>query len=563
MLQELWIENVALVERLRVRFGNGLNALTGETGAGKSLVVAALDLVLGARASADIVRSGAGKAEIVARFECAGDPPPAAADAFEDGALVLRRVVTASGKSRAYVNERPSTVGRLRELGAALADLHGQHEQQNLLREETHTAYLDGFAGAEEIRAAYGEAYREHARAVEARRRFVESAKRSAEEQIWLRHQLQELEAAGLEPGCEDAWERERRVAAGAGRLSEAVGHAREILGDQSEGLTGALARVAGRLAEAARLDPDLDALARQIDQASVIVEEADRDLARYLDRLDTDPERLEELEARLAALARLKRTHLADEAGLIAKREALRESLDAAEDASGALERIEEQVTQATSHLVDTARVLSETRTKAAVRLGRGVSRELTGLGMSGARFEVALDRPGGGVSVAAGRGPYGPSGAETARFVLAANPGEPSGPLSRVASGGEASRVMLALKNVFRATDPVPLAIFDEVDSGIGGLVAEAVGERLAAIAAGRQVLVVTHLAVIAGRATHHLKLEKATAGGRTTVSVSEIRGAAREEELSRMLAGSAGGESARRTARRILRGSGAPRP
>ena len=290
MLTELWVSNLAVVDRLEARFRPGLNALTGETGAGKSIVVGALDLVLGGRASADLLRKGAEEAEIVARFELSPDHFLARGldQPLEDGALVLRRVLAADGRSRAYINDRPATVGRLREIGAALADLHGQHEQQNLLREDTHLGYLDAYAGNRELLDTVAAAHAAFAEALGRRDAFLAESRRSEEERDLLRFQFEELEAAQLREGEEEELERERHVAAHAGRLAEAVQQAMAALTEDDPSAETLLGRASRHLSQAAAFDDTLEPLRRQLDEALVATEEAARELARYLDGLPT-----------------------------------------------------------------------------------------------------------------------------------------------------------------------------------------------------------------------------------------------------------------------------------
>jgi DNA repair protein RecN (Recombination protein N) len=558
VLTELWVKNLALLENAQARFRPGFNVLTGETGAGKSLMVQALDLVLGARASADLVRRGARDAEIAARFEPGRDVLERAGEdaGDEDGVLVLRRVIGADGRSRAYVNDRPATVGRLRDLGAALADLHGQHEQQNLLREETHIGYLDSFAGNGPQAAAAVEAFAAYADAVAERDRFLETSRKAEEEKEFMLFQLAELEDAELTEGEEDALERERRLAAHAGKLAEAAGSALALLSEDSPSAASLLGKASVLLGKAAALDDGLEPLRRQLDEAAVQAEEIARELAGYAGGLESDPARLETIESRLDLLHRLQRKYAASVTELIARRDALRAEAEAWESSGETLDALNAAVASAGERLHAACTELSARRSRAAAAFARAVSTELRGLGMERAAFSVALGPLRQGLRPAGRRDPVGPGGAEDARFMLAANAGETAGPLARIASGGEASRVMLALKNVLRKVDPVPLVIFDEVDTGIGGVVAQAVASRLAGIARRRQVLVVTHLAVIAGAADHHLRLTKATEGKRTRIAVDEITGREREDELARMMAGKAGGEAARKTARSLLR-------
>lgn len=556
MLTELHVSNLAVMEEIQVQLGPGLNVLTGETGAGKSLVVGAIDLVLGARASADIVRRGASEAEIIARFDLPENhfERQGIEQDLDEGSLVLRRVIGADGRSRCYVNDRPATVGRLRDLGKSLADLHGQHEQQNLLRDETHLSYLDAYADSgdllDHVRSAY-----ESRRAAEHRlQEHREASRKSAEEREYLHYQLEELESAELVEGEEESLDREHHLAAHANRLAEYTGGAFQLLAEGDPSGQSLLAEACRLLAQGAALDPELEPLRRQLDEAVVTGEEIARELCVYRDGLQFDPQRLEEIAARLAALHGLGRKYHMDTAGLIALRDSRREELAVLDDASGILEKLETEVEESGAVLLETCARLSTVRSRAAARLGRGVTRELTGLGMEEARFRVDLAPPATGVDLPGGVR-AGARGAESATFLLAANPGDKGGAIGRMASGGEASRVMLALKNVLREVDPVPLIIFDEVDAGIGGLVATAVGTRLVAIARSHQVLVVTHLAVIAGKADRHLRLEKTIRRGRARIDLQVIAGAEREEEVARMLAGEEGGKDARRTARSLL--------
>ncbi len=553
MLTELFVSNLALVDSQTATFGPGLNVVTGETGAGKSLIVGSLSLALGARASADLVRRGADAAEVVARFEPAADAG-LPEDVVVDGAVLLRRVVSRDGRSRAYLNDRPVTVTELRRVGSLLADLHGQHDEQRLLRDESHLMYLDAFAQVHAEAQAVEEAYTETRAAQDRLDAALDESRAGAEELEFHRFQLQELEAFDPRPGEDETLDQERRVIAHAGRLAEAGAEALQAIEGGDPSAVDLLSRAARALGQAASLDAALGPLAAQLDEVVVTAQEVGRELQAYGDQLDSDPASLERLESRLAALQDLRRKHRAGNADeLLAKLEQLQARVAAVDEGPARLEQLEASVAESRSRLALAAAPLTAARRKAATRLGRSVSRELATLGMPDARFRVELAPVTEGAPTENGR--VGPRGAESARFTLAANRGESAGPLGRIASGGEVSRVMLALKTVLRSADPVSLVVFDEVDAGIGGLVADAVGDRLARVAEERQVLVVTHLAVVAGKARHHLSIEKTTEGGRTRVALRTLTGAAREDELARMLAGRSGGESARRTARALL--------
>ena len=556
MLSELRITNLAVIENLTARFAPGLNVITGETGAGKSLIVSAIDLALGARGSSDLVRQGAADAEITARFEVE-HPARGLEDALEDGMLVLHRVLGADGRSRGYVNDRPVTLGRMRELGKLLADLHGQHEQQNLLDEATHLDYLDRVAGNHALLERVKAGYESVMEARTARASFLTAMERGQAERDLLQFQLEELDRADLKDGELEALIAERHRAAHAGRLAEQTAAALEAMSEGDPGAVGLLARASRALGQAAALDGTLDPLLRQVDESLVAIEDAARELRQYAADLDSDPARLETIEVRLQLVSGLLRKHRCDEAALIVKREEMRALLTGMEDAPGRLEDLDRDVAIRSEALRLEAAALTAARSRAAAEFARRVTRELSGLGMAGARFRVDFRAPRQGIELLGLGHPCGPRGAEDAVFVLAANKGEKEGDLSRAASGGELSRTMLALKNVLQRADPVPVVLFDEVDAGIGGLVAERVAARLASLAGERQVLVVTHLAVIAGRAARHHRLTKTTRRDRTSVGIETLEGKAREEELARMLAGSAGGDAARKTARALLSG------
>jgi DNA repair protein RecN (Recombination protein N) len=508
VLEELRVRDLALVAESAVRFGEGLNLLTGETGSGKSLIIDALTLALGGRASADQVRHGAKRATVEATF----------------GGVVLWREVGKRGAAR--VDGRPATPGQLRELGARLVAIHGQHEHHALLDVETQTQLLDAYGGALSQRDAVAAAHASWTEAVAALRDIEQLRSGGRREREFMLWQLDELRRAELVPGEDEELAAERTAVRHAARLAGLGGEALDALRDES------VARAAVSLAAAAGLDPRLAGEAARLEAIAEEASDVAAALRRYVDALDPDPVRLEAIEERLSLLEGLKRKHGGSLATAIAERDRLGRQLGATEDLDAAVASAEVEVDGRRRALEEAAARLTASRTAAARRLAGAVAGELGMLRLEGARFEVGM-RP---------LAEIGAFGAQVVEMLFSANPGEPIAPLARVASGGEMARVMLAIKTVTADADRMPTLVFDEVDAGIGGEAARQVGLRLQALGARHQVLVVTHLAQIASFADHHLVVEK-TSGrdGRNVVSVRELaRPEERARELARMMSG-----------------------
>jgi DNA repair protein RecN (Recombination protein N) len=512
LLKELKVRDLALVAESRVRFGPGLNLLTGETGSGKSLIVDALGLTLGAKGGADQVRHGAQRATIEGVFESGGS------------ALVLERELGKRGSAR--IDGRTANPAQLRELGRNLVGVHGQHEHHALLDTDTQTELLDGYAGAGELRAAAGAAHAAWAAATSVVAELEALRLRGRREQEYLRWQLAELRNAGIRPQEDVELGAERSAVRNAARLAE-LGHLG--LGALHE---DGVARASAATRSAADLDPRLTPFAARL--ASLEEEAADvaAELRRYVESLDSDPAKLETIEARLAVLDAIKRKHGGSLEAAIAEQERLERQVGATEDLEGAATRAERERDLARAGLEAAAARLTKSRNEGARRMQKAVAAELEGLRLEGARFELELRT----------RADIGPGGAEVIEMMFSANPGEPMAPLARVASGGELARLMLAIKTVGADADRLPTLVFDEVDAGIGGEAATQVGLRLKALGAKRQVLVVTHLAQIASFADHHLVVEKSPGSdGRNVVSVRELRSdEERAAELARMMSG-----------------------
>lgn len=554
MLERLTVRDLALVERAEIAFGAGLHAVTGETGAGKSLFVESLALLLGGRADADAVREGAKAAVVEGEFRLAGETARRAAALlgewgleFDGETLVIRREVSAEGRSRAAVNQSAVTLASLRRLGELLADLHGQHEHQSLLREGAATLTLDRLGGLDEDRARFGASLAALREAEGELARLEESLATYAERRDYLLGAAAELDEARLREGEEEELRVEAGRLAHADRLRALAAQALERL-TEGEGSAGdALGAARHALEQAAQLDPSLEEAVRTVSEAAIAASESGRALAGYLDRLEADPAALEAVEARRELVARLTRKYRRDVPALVRWREELAAELSQGEDAEGSLERARAKAAEASAACRAAGKDLSRKRVAAARAWNASLTRELVPLGFPHARiaFEVS----------AAEGGTPGPSGFDQVRLQFSANPGEPPRPLERIASGGEISRVMLALKCALQARDRVDLLVFDEVDSGIGGAVAQAVGERLRRLAEQRQVVCVTHLPMIAALARHHFAVEKRIASGRTIARMAEVAGAARVEEISRMLAGERVTDTTRRQARELL--------
>ncbi|HYM81223.1 MAG TPA: DNA repair protein RecN [Candidatus Limnocylindria bacterium] len=556
MLERLTIRDLAVVERAEIPLGPGLNAVTGETGAGKSLLVQAVSLLVGERADADVVREGATAAIVEGEFRLEGESARRIGELlaeweleFDRETLIVRREVQHGGRSRASVNQSPVTQSALKRLGERLADLHGQHQHQSLLKPEAGVLTLDRLAGLEAERAHYAEAFAARREAAGDLERLEASLATFAERADYLRNAAHELDEARLVVGEQDELAGEAARLAHADRLRGLVGSALERLSEADASAIANLGAARHALEQAASLDPTLEKVLPALSEAEIAVADAARTLAGYVDRLEADPQALETIEARRDLIVRLTRKYRREVPDLIAWRAQVAEELAAGDDSGAALARARDAVKRAETTCVERARKLSRKRVTAAAEWNTRLTRELQPLGMPQAR--IAFDVEPGTPAVES----LGGHGLDAVRLSFAPNPGEPARPLERIASGGELSRVMLALKTALEDQDRVDLLLFDEVDSGIGGAVAQAVGERLRRLSRHRQIVCVTHEPIIAARATHHLRVTKGTSAGRTLARIEPVEGEARIAELARMLAGERATETTRRQARELL--------
>jgi DNA repair protein RecN (Recombination protein N) len=553
VIELLRVRDFALVEALDLEFSPGFTVLTGETGAGKSILLKALGLLLGDRASRDDVRAGADVARVEGLFQpsagardALGAVLEAAGVSWEAGeGLLLARVVAADGRSRAYVNGALAPLSLLARLGEQLVEVSSQHQHQGLLREETHLQVLDESLDAEGTaeRQSCAAAFLSWRRAVGEVDRLQDLAEQARERAESVRSQVEEIRAAGLEAGEEDRLRGEREVLLHAEKLLDAYGRAEEDLYSGADAALDRLARAARGVEEAARRDPEAQAILGLLSDGKAVLEEAALRVRERRAGLQADPGRLDAVEARLEQIRRLERKHGPGTEAILARLETLERELWEVENTDLALESARAAETAGAAVLEEQCRGLRAARERAAERMQTLVGRELEAFALGRSSFRVVLEptQP-------------GPSGSDAVRFLLAANPGEPALPLARVASGGELSRVLLALKNALRDTR-VETLIFDEVDAGIGGAVADAVGDRLSTLARACQVLCVTHLPQIACRAGNHLRVEKVAEGGRTVARVRPLDRADRVEELARMMGGLRVTETTRRHAREMV--------
>jgi DNA repair protein RecN (Recombination protein N) len=535
MLTELRIRNFALIETLSVRLGPGLNVLSGETGAGKSIIVGALSLLLGERASADVVRTGADRASVEGVFEVDGRDEvlrllEERGVEVEEGVVVLKREVAVEGRNRAWINGSPTTATVLGEVGGALVDLHGQHEHQTLLRRDEQRSILDAFAGTGDLVVSVAGAHaavREITREIDT----LDSRRREATQRAdFLRFQADEIEAAALRVGEEDELEDEARRLSHAEELMSLAGTLHDAVLAADDAIIGSLGSLRRSLDHLVRIDPQQEDLQELYDTAYYALEELGSRVGTYAASVEHDPQRLDEIRRRQDLIFRLKGKYGATLEDVIETGRAARAELDLIDGAGWELSGLQRRRADAVAELQRQAENLTAARKRAAEELTREVNAILPELGMTGGRFTVeiiSLPEP-------------GSAGAEEIEFRVALNRGFEPKPIAQVASGGELSRVMLALKTILARLDAVPTLVFDEVDAGIGGRIATQVGEKMRRVAASHQVFAITHLPQIASRAHTHLLVQKQERGGVTTTAVRTLDTDERVVEIARMLGG-----------------------
>lgn len=535
MLKQLHIENIAVVEKCTIELEPGFNVLTGETGAGKSIIIDSLGAALGARTARDLIRSGEKQARVSALFTDVRPEALAAASEMgleaEDGAFLLQRELSAEGKSVCRVNGAPATAGMVRELAKYLLDIHGQHDNQQLLNPENHYRFIDLLAENEDLYRSYQAAYRAYC---DISRTIKASALDEAEKQRkteLLSYQINELEAADVKPGEWEGLKARSSYLANAERIARALTTAEAALSGGEEG-AGAAALAAGAaqsLQEISPFAPELSMLAERLSGLRYELEDALAEVCSASAGMDTQPGELEQVEERLDTLYRLSRKYGETEEDMLIFLEQARQELDAITFSEERMKKLEAERETKKEALLEASRRLTDVRKQSAMRFQKQVAEELAALNMPSVVFNVSIERM-----------PLNSTGGDRIEFLISANPGEAPRPIAKIASGGELSRIMLAIKNVLADKDRIDTMIFDEVDAGISGRTAYQVGRKLRETAGGRQVICVTHLAQIAAQAGTHFLIEKAVEGGRTYTSVSKLTFEGRKKELARIIGG-----------------------
>lgn len=557
MLTELRITNFAVLEQLSLSFDSGFTVLTGETGAGKSLLIDAIALLVGGRASSDQIRFGEDEAQLEAAFQIPTNHPilkRLRAQGIlgpQDSQLIIRRVIARSGRNRVYLNGAMSPVHVLEEFGGTLVDIHGQHDQQSLLSTSTQLDVLDAFGRLQELREQYQAAYGDWTRSCQERTELAAQIQQGAQREDYLKFQRQELDAAALRPGEEEALQNERRRLGSSRRLGELASETQERMQADSYGILPNLALMERALGELAQIDPEMQGVGRLAADATVLLKEVADCLRGYADRLDTDPARLAAIEDRLAMIQKLKKKYGGTVEAVLETHCRVQEELERLRHSDVQLEQCDRLIREQQQKVSQLARQLSGKRAEAARRMTKVARQDLDALKMGQTQFLIQI-------ATSEGDEACGADGADRAEFLLSANVGEPLKPISRVASGGELSRVMLALKSVLADMDQVPVLIFDEIDTGVGGAVAAAIGKRLRALGRFHQVFCITHLPQVASQAQHHLCVEKSRVKDRTATTVRSLTGMSRESEIARMLGGETVTKKVRETAAELIAGA-----
>jgi len=562
MLTTLRIKNLALVTDLTLELQPGYNALTGETGAGKSILIGALSLVLGERADRTLIRTGSDACSVEAVFDVAKLRAPlktflaeSGLEPCEDGQLVLKRTFTTAGTNRQFINGSATTLDKLATVGDWLVDIHGPHDHQSLLHPARQLAILDAFGGLQAEREAFGELVRQRSALEAEKATLVVDEKTYAQQLDLLRFQVREISEARLQPGEDATIEEEHRRSANGARLLQLSQAALDLLAETENSVLTEAGIVGRTLHELQRIDPGAEPLVTLHAQATASLHELQSELSRYADRVDVDPARLAELEERLNLLQSLKRKYGPTLADVITFGDEARRKLQLLESRDAELARLNAALAKLDQQLVDVGAQLSAKRKKVIPKLSKAASAQLEDLGFKQSRLDVQLTS----AKFPSGDGPgvgslASHTGFDTVEFQFAPNPGEPAKPLRTIASSGELARVMLALKTVLAAEDEVPVLIFDEVDANVGGETANAVGEKMQQIATKRQVLCITHLPQVAASANAHFVVSKQVKEGRTISELTLLDPKGRVTELARMLGGQS--DAARKHAEAMLK-------
>ncbi|RMG68238.1 MAG: DNA repair protein RecN [Calditrichaeota bacterium] len=562
MLKYLHIRHFALAEDLSVEFEKGLNILTGETGAGKSILVGALNAVVGGRVYAEVVRTGFPRATVEAVFDL-NRLPELKRWLEEKGLacgdeLLIRREISQKGGTRAFVNDSVVSISLLAELGDRLVDIHGQHEHQSLLRSETHRYYLDALGRLEGELENLASLYRQTREAEKALADLTRRQRELEEKYELYQFQLNEIESAGLQPGEEASLQEERRRLVNFEKLFELTARLEQYFAGEEVNLLALLAAAGKDLQELARYATELAPLAGEFESARIIAEETHRAVTEFQNQLEFDPRRLEQIEARLSQIQLLKKKYGATVEEVLGYLETLRQKLHLRENFDLELARLRKSFDALRSRFSEQVLALSEARRSAARQLEEAVMAELARLGMPRTRFKVQLDwkEDPEGLFVYQGKTYAADAqGADVVEFFISPNPGEDFKPLNKIASGGEISRIMLALKRILARVDRVPTLVFDEIDIGVSGRIAQAVGRSIAELAGSHQVICITHLPQIAACGRHHFVVSKSVSDGRTYTRVTRLSREEQVEEIARLMSGEQVTEPALASARRLI--------
>ncbi|WP_323751676.1 DNA repair protein RecN [Marinobacter sp.] len=536
MLTQLTVSNYAIAERVELQFNKGMTALTGETGAGKSIVLDALGLAMGGRADAGAVRHGASRADITACFDISDIPDAGkwleSHDLDEKNECILRRTISKDGRSKAFINGQPSPLSQLKELGGLLMDIHSQHQHQSLLRKDTHRKLLDEFAGAEDLAEQTKCAWKNwHQTQQKLNQRRQNADETEAKLQL-LRYQVEELDRLGLEDGEQEALEQEQAQLSQADAILHCSHQAAQLCTEEESSAANML-RQALQLLEQLPVDvPELADTLQMLNEAQIQISEAGDNLRRFVDDYEVDPARLTEVEERLSAVYQLARKHRSAPDELPELHQRLRDELDELDSGAGSLEQLEAELEAQKTEFDSVAEQLSAKREQAAAELDHRIAHELAQLSMPSVQFVTHLNRNQGAEP--------SPHGLEDTEFLVSANPGQPARPLAKVASGGELSRISLAIQVVVAQTSTTPTLVFDEVDVGIGGGTAEVVGRLLRSLGSNGQVLCVTHLPQVAAQSHQHLFVSKFTEKEATFSRIEALNDQGRIDEVARMLGG-----------------------
>ncbi len=553
MLKTLSIKNYALIDELDIEFGSGLNIITGETGAGKSIIIDALNLILGERATQDEVRSGADKTIVEGVFTISGNKKVQrlleAAEIESEEEIIVRREVSAKGQSRAFVNDTPVPVAQLKDLGDYLVDLHGQHEHQSLLRPETHIDLLDDFGGLENLIKNFKGAYDSLNSELGEMKELVSRREALKEKRELYAFQIKEIDAVNPQPDEIDRLESELKILENSEKLYEVTMKLYELLYDSESSIHDQLVMVRNQLEDLSDIDKTFEPLKADSETAKAIVDEITRSVQSYSSKIDFNPERLEEIRERLGVLSMFRKKYGGSLEAAIEYRERIGKEFQLAENFDEAIGRLEGNVEQQRQKLSEIAERLSSKRREVAERIMRSIVGVLAEIGIENAKFEIVIrnkvyDGHGADIKplVKLGRDFYetNEKGFDFVEFFISTNVGEEPRPLARVASGGEISRIMLALKTILAKSDRLPLLVFDEIDTGISGRIGSKVGKSLKSLSKFHQIIAITHLPQIAGMADVHFKVEKGVKGKRAVTSVSRLSEDERVLEVARLLSG-----------------------